>query len=96
MLKQPPDDNAAPEYVAPASAMLMFEAGRDVALDGILRRDSAFDLGALQAADPEMYWQLIDLCVQVEKLTQPVRREFVLGILEDIVTALYNAAENQR
>jgi hypothetical protein len=94
MLNQPPDDNL-PEYVTPKEAMLAFEAGRDVALDGTLRTWPSFNLHALKKDDPEVYWRLVDFGMQIETLTQLVRVEFVLGILEEFVNLLHKVAADQ-
>jgi len=81
--------------ITPKEAEPAFEAARACVLDEILRRFPAFNIHALKAHDPDLYWQLVDCGVRVEKLTNPVRLESVLSIVDEFAAAAFNIALTQ-
>ncbi len=72
-----------------------YEIARDFILDAILRKFPAFNIHALEAQDPELFWQLVDCGVRVAKLTNPVRLESVLSIIDEFAALSLKIALQQ-
>jgi len=79
--------------ITPEQAVKLFETGRGVILDEILRKVPDFDI---HHADEEHFRALVLLGVKVAKLTAPVRVESVLEIIDQFASLIVEVARNQK
>jgi hypothetical protein len=91
-----PRDKATPDVepeatLTPAECRVIFDFVQVLLMSWAVKLFPEFDPNRVQAADPEIYWKMIDFGVSVEKIERPVRAEAFRWFLTEYSKAVSDA-----